>query len=144
MEGAEQQYQRDVARLGAHRLALKDDEFHRVSELVRQEAREHTRYVQQRDASIVLNDRGMRRAIYISSAVGQKVATITFNPVRHEIAIKTTGTSTPVNYLFQADVTLTGDRPIVVGFRGSAEPLGLVSDDLVFQAVRSAINALTS
>lgn len=98
---AEQQYQRDVARLGAHRLALKDDEFRRVTELVRQETREHVRYVQQRDPSIVLNDRSMRRAAYISSSNGQGVATIIFNSVRHEIAIKTVGGTTPVVICFE-------------------------------------------
>src|SRR5258708_6944766 len=57
MDLAEQQYQRDIARIEAHKLALKDDEFGRLVEQVRQEVRAHTRYHQQRGAAITLNDR---------------------------------------------------------------------------------------
>lgn len=142
MEAAEQQYQRDLARLEAHRLALKDDEFQRVSTLIRQEAREHFRYYEQRGARIKLNDRDMH-VIYISSEDGQRVATIAFNSVRHEIEVKEVGGNTPVSYLFRVDVTPTGERPVVIGFKWKTEPLSTVSDDTVMTAVRHAIDALT-
>jgi hypothetical protein len=132
---ADQQYQHDVARLEAHRLALRDDEFRRVSDLVRQEAREHTRFVQQRRAAVVLNDRDLN-TICVSSADGQQVVTITFNSVRHQIEVKN-----GLRYLFQVDIDLHGN-PIVTG-KKYGQPLGIVTDDQVIDGVRHAINKIT-
>jgi len=139
MDVQEQQYQRDLTRLAAHRLALKDDEFQRVSGLVRQETRQHVCYHQQRGAAITLNDRDSR-VIYVSTTDGQQIATITFNAVRHEVEVQKTGGTLPISYSFAVDTS--NDRPIIVGTKWKTEPLGVVADDMVIDAVRSAVNAL--
>jgi hypothetical protein len=131
----EQQYLRDRARLDAHRLGLKDDEFGCLVEQVRKEVRAHTSYQQQRHASLVLNDRDSR---VISTEYGQQVTTITFNAVRHQVQIKKTGIA-PVSYEFNVDVS--NDKPIIVGRKWS-EPLSVVNGDAVIDAIRHAIDAL--
>jgi hypothetical protein len=135
MDTSEQRYQRDVARLEAHRLALKDDEFRRISDLVRQEAREHARFVQQRGAAVVLNDRDPH-ALCVSSADGKQVVTIAFNAVRHQVEIKN-----GLHYLCQVDIDSHG-KPIVTGKKWG-QPLGIVTDDMLIDAVRHAINKIT-
>lgn len=139
MDSAEQQYQRDIARIEAHKLALKDDEFRRVSELVKQETREHTRYHQQRGAAITLNDRDSRM-IYVSTTDGHQVVTISFNEVRHEVDILKTGGTLPISYLFA--VNISNDKPIIVGTKWKTEPLGVVTDDKIITAIRNAVDAL--
>ncbi len=139
MDLAEQQYQRDIARIEAHKLALKDDEFGRLVEQVRQEVRAHTRYHQQRGAAITLNDRDPR-VIYVSTADGQQIATITFNAVRLEVEVKKTGGTLPLSYSFSVDTS--NDKPIIIGTKWKTEPLGVVTDDTVIDAVRGSIDAL--
>jgi hypothetical protein len=137
----EQQYQRDKARLAAHKLALKDDEFNRVSELVRQEARDQARHHQERGAGIILQDRDSR-VLYVSTTDGQQVVTITFNAVRYEIEVKKVGGTLPVLYLFSVDIATPTDKPIIIGTKWKTEPLGVVSDETVMSVIRKAINAL--
>lgn len=137
MDLADQQYRRDIARIEAHKLALKDDEFGRLVEQVRGEVRAHERYLrEQRGTAIVLHDRDPLRAT-VENADGLRSATFAFNDVRHEVEVSGEG----VHYLFAVAIHSYG-KPIVTG-RKYGQLLGAVTIDTVTDAVRNAINSIT-
>jgi len=124
----QQQYERDAMRVQAHHLALKADEFDRVSDLVRQEVREHARHL-----GLQINDRNNYEYCAWAGTSPQRVLVITFNKVRFEIEIKS-------HVAFRVDIALTGDKPIVLAFR-SGVPLGIQTDDEIINLVRKAIES---
>ena len=137
MEISEQQYQRDIARIEAHKLALKDDEFGRLSGLIRQEVRDHEHYLrEERGAAIVLHDRDVNR-VTVENADGLRFTTITFDDLRHEAEVRGEG----VHYVFA--VTIDGNgKPVVTG-RKYGQLLSTVTKNTVVDAVRHAIESIT-
>ena len=132
-----QQYQQDVIRIEAHKLALKDDEFQRVSELVRREVREHARYLrEERGAPIVLHDRDWQR-ITVENTDGLRVAAFVFNTIRHEIDVR----GIDSHYVFEVAINHDG-KPVVVG-RKFGQSLGTVDVGIVINAVRNAVESIT-
>jgi hypothetical protein len=131
------QYQRDVARIEAHKLALKDDEFSRLVDKIREEIRSHERYLrEERGVPIVLFDRDPLRAT-VENKDGLRSAVFTFNQFRYEIDVRGEG----IHYAFE--VTIGGNgKPIVIG-RKYGQLLNAVTIDNVIDAVRSAINSIT-
>jgi hypothetical protein len=132
----EQQYQRDIARIEAHRLALKEDEFHRLAQQIQEEVREHQRFLrEERGAPIKLHDRDPER-VTVENGDGVRVTTFTFNYLRHEADVRGQG----VHYLFA--IAIEKEKPVVTG-RKSGQLLGSVSDHTVITAVRNAIESIT-
>jgi hypothetical protein len=130
------QYQRDIARIEAHKLALKDDEFSRLVEQVRDEVRLHEQYLRgKRGAAVVLNDRDPLR-VTVENTDGLRSATFTFDELRHEIGIQGVG----VDYSFAVDINYNG-KPIVTGRKfGQLIP---ADANVVVRAVRNAIESVT-
>ncbi len=132
----EQQYQRDIARIEAHKLALKDDEFGRLVEQVHQEVRAHERYLrEERGAAIALHDRDPLSAT-VENADGLRSAVFTFNAVRYEVEVRGEG----VHYLFAVAIDGYG-KPVVTGRKYGQ--LIAANIDMVITAVRHAIESVT-
>ena len=136
MDVQNDQYQRDITRIEAHKLALKDDEFRKLSDLVLKEVRAHERFLrEERGAAIVLHDRFS--PITVENVDGLRRAVFAFNSVRFEVDVQSAG----IHYLFSADVNPAG-KPVVIG-RKFGQSLGEVGIDVVTEAIRSAINSIT-
>jgi hypothetical protein len=133
MDLAEQQYQRDIARIEAHKLALKDDEFGRLADLIRKEVREHERHLrEERGCAIVLHDRDSR-SISVENADGLHSVTITFDALRHEV-------SWPAS---KFAVEIDGYGKAVVTGRNFGQLLGVVTEHVIITSVRRAVESIT-
>src|SRR5262249_10589324 len=130
----DEQYRRDAARIEAHKLDLKADEFERISKLVRHEIREQVDYLKQTQATAViqLNDRN-NREWYVSRVDGpgaqaHRVLTVGFNEVRFSIEMRS---GEVIHYRFQIEIAPSSGNPIVTGVKQKVQPLGTVSDHTV-------------
>jgi hypothetical protein len=133
MDTAEQQYQRDIARIEAHKLALKDDEFSRLTDLIRGDVREHARYLrEERGAPIVLHDRDSRY-VSVENADGLRSVTIAFDALRHEV--------TWPGHKFAVEIDGYG-KAVVIG-RNFGQLLGVVTQHVIITSVRRAVESIT-
>src|SRR5258708_31215142 len=136
MEAAEQ-YQRDVARLEAHRLALKDDEFGRLVDYVKDAFREHAEFIRdEKKAPIILNDHDVE-SISVENADGLRSATVKFDPLRHQIDVD----GTRAHYMFTVEIDKQG-KPVVLG-RKAGQPLGSVNKNTIRKALHGAIDYIS-
>jgi hypothetical protein len=131
------QYQRDIARIEAHKLALKDDEFGRLVDYVRDAFREHAEFIRdEKKAPIILNDHDME-SISVENADGLRSATVKFDPLRHHIDVD----GTRAHYVFTVEIDKQG-KPVVMG-RKADQPLGSVDKNTIRKALHGAIDYIT-
>jgi hypothetical protein len=137
MEAAEQQYRRDIARIEAHRLALKDDEFGRLVDYVKDEFREHAVFIRdEKKAPIILNDHDTE-SISVENADGLRSATVKFDPLRHQIDVD----GTRAHYVFTVEIDKEG-KPVVMG-RKAGQPMGSVEKNTIRKALHGAIDYMS-
>jgi len=136
MDSAEQQYQRDIARIEAHKLNLKDDEFRRLIGHVLKAVREHERDRRDRGAQIKLNDHDPTN-VTVANLDGLRVVTFASNAVRHTVDIQGVG----IHYAFEVVIDHY-QKPVVTG-RKYGQAMGVMTDDAITDACRSAIDSVT-
>jgi hypothetical protein len=131
------QYQRDIARIEAHNLALKDDEFGRWVNFARDEFREHAEFIRdQKKAPIILNDHDAE-SISVENADRLRSATVTFDPLRHQIEVD----GTRAHFVFTIEIDQQG-KVVVMG-RKAGQQLGSVDKNIIRKALRSAIDYIS-
>ena len=136
MDSTEQQYQRDIARIEAHKLALKDDEFLRWVEFSRDAFRAHAEYLRdEKKAPITLHDHDTE-SITAENADGLRRATVKFDSLRHEIDVD----GTRAHYVFTVEVHQ--GKAVLTG-RKSGQSLGSVEKNLVLTALYNSINYIS-
>src|SRR5579859_110384 len=137
MDSAEQQYQRDIARIEAHKLALKDDEFGSLVDYVRDAFREHAEFIRdEKKAPIILNDHDTE-SISVENADGLRSATVKFDPLRYQIDVD----GTRAHYVFTVEIDKEG-KPVVLGRKANL-PLGSVDKNTIRKALHGAIDYIT-
>lgn len=127
----EQQYQRDIARIEAHKLALKDDAFNNyLVELIRKVVRERFEYLRdQRGVKLTLYDQAFE-SISVESADGLHIATFAFDYLRHEV------TANALRFV----MLIERDEPVVKAHSGG-QPLGVVTDYQITQLTRNVVDS---
>jgi hypothetical protein len=123
----ETQYQRDISRLEAHRLALKDDEFQRLVETIRRAVT--LRYEYLRDQGVPLRLHDHSSATISVANDGLRIATFAFDYLRHEVTSR--------GLRFQVLLT---DGNAVVTVHESGQPLGTASPYQITKLVRNAVD----
>jgi hypothetical protein len=124
----ETQYQRDISRLEAHRLALKDDEFQRLVETIRRAVTLRYEYLRDQGVSLRLHDHS---AATISVANdGLRIATFAFDYLRHE--------ATARGLRFRVLITRGGNAVVTV--HESGQPLGTVNPYQITKLVHNAVD----
>jgi len=135
---SEQQYQRDIARIEAHKLALKDDEFARLVIYARDEFREHAEFIRdEKKAPITLNDHDTESISVENDDDGALSATVKFDPLRHQIDVD----GTRAHFVFTVEIDKQG-KPVVMG-RKAGQPLGSVDRNTVRKALHNAIDYMS-
>ena len=133
----ETQYQRDIARIEAHKLDLKDDEFNRLVDFVRDEFREHAEFLRdEKKAPIILHDHDTE-SISVENADRLRSATIKFDPLRHQIDVD----GTRAHYVFTVEIDIQG-KPVVMGQKADL-PLDRVDKNIILKALRGAIDYIS-
>lgn len=128
---AEQQYQRDIARIEAHKLALKDDAFNNyLVELVREVVNERFKYLRdQLGVPLTLHDQTFK-SISVESADGLHIATFTFDYLRHEV------TTNALRFV----VLIERDKPVVTAYN-AGQPLGVVTQYQITKLTRNVVDS---
>lgn len=127
-----EQYQRDIARIEAHKLALQDDGFRNLVNLVQREIYERTNFLQRRGALITLQPGGWS----VANADGKRVAMFTPKALSFQIDAKGAG----VDYSFKIEVE--HNSPVILMSKwGTAQ--GKVDEYTVREAIHNVIDSIT-
>jgi hypothetical protein len=131
MDSAEQQYQRDIARIEAHKLALKDDAFNNyLVELIRKVVNERFEYLKnQMSAPLTLHDQDFK-SISVENADGLHVATFTFDYLRHEVTA----------HALRFVVLIERDKPVITAY-SAGQPLGVVTEYQITKLTRNVVDS---
>ena len=127
----EQQYQRDIARIEAHKLALKDDAFNNyLVELIRKVVTERFEYLREQHAvPLKLYDQAFK-SISVENADGLHVATFTFDYLRHEVTANA----------LRLVVLIERDKPVVTAY-SAGQPLGVVTELQITKLTRNVVDS---
>jgi hypothetical protein len=132
MDSAEQQYQRDIARIEAHKLALKDDAFNNLVEHVRKAVNERFEYLRdQLGVPLTLHDQAFK-SISVENADGLHIATFTFDYLRHEVTA----------HALRFVVLVERDKPVVTAY-SAGQPLGEVASYQITKMTRNVVDSAT-
>jgi hypothetical protein len=131
MNSAEQQYQHDIARIEAHKLALKDDAFNNyLVELIRKVVSERFEYLRdQLGVPLTLHDQAFK-SISVENADGLHIATFTFDYVRHEVTADT----------LRFVVLIQRDKSVVTAY-SAGQPLGVVTQYQITKLTRNVVDS---
>lgn len=142
MVTAEQQFQRDIARLEAHKLALKDSEFIQLTLHVQTEIKERVEYYRRKHGREVLEANFQDDKQYFISlgADNTQVLTVTFDSLRHEITFHKENGPEPVNRVIRIQVQ-SNDR-LVLTHRKAGVELGITSYAKLDRVVHPSVDAL--
>lgn len=127
----ETQYQRDIARIEAHKLALRDDAFNNyLVELIRKVVTERFEYLKnQQGVPVTLHDQAFK-SISVENADGLHIATFTFDYLHHEV------TANALRFV----VLIEGNKPVITAY-SSGQPLGVVTDYQITKLTRNVVDA---
>jgi hypothetical protein len=131
MDAAEQQYKRDIARIEAHKLALKDDAFNNyLVELIRKVVTERFEYLRdQLGVRLKLHDQAFK-FISVESTDGLHIATFTFDYLRHEV------TANALRFV----VLIEHDKPVVKAY-SAGQPLDTVNEYQITKLARNVVDS---
>jgi hypothetical protein len=125
------QYQRDVARIEAHKLALKDDAFNNyLVEPIRKAVNERFEYLRdQLGVPLTLHDQAFK-SISVENADGLHIATFTFDYLRHEVTA----------HALRFVVLVERDKPVVTAY-SAGQPLGVVTSYQITKMTRNVVDS---
>ena len=128
---------RDVARVEARKLAIKDELFAHLVERITEEVREHERYLrEQRGAPLVLHAHDSQLYSVENDRTGRQ-ATIAFDGLQHIIEIRGEG----IHYTFEV-ISDKGRPGFTMRKDGELVP-GTVTQGKMLTAVHLAIDSIT-
>jgi hypothetical protein len=126
------------ARVDAHRLDLKNDEFTHVAHEVHRATKDYVDYLYQSLGNIKLDDRSDEHVVSRTDDASQ-VLTITFNNVRHEITFEKNNGPEPVHRAIVVDEQ--NGKPFV-GHRKFGSNRGELLFTDIADLIRKSIDAL--